>query len=274
MKDSQIPEKTKILNIVKQNALNNIYTLSMPKTLRKKTKLNFIPGQYLLVSVPGAGEAPFGLASSPYVKSKLDIAVKRVGQLTTAINMKKKNDFMGLRGPFGNGFPLGKMIKKDIVLVAGGTGIAPLSSLVEFLIKDRKKYNKIYLLYGTKIPDELLFKHHFKRWSKKIELCQTVERPIQKWKGKTGLVTSLCSQIIVNPKKTIAIMVGPPIMYKFVIAELKDLKIKKENIYLSLEARLKCGIGKCQHCVIGNNYVCQDGPVFNLKKIEKDLEKL
>lgn len=274
MKNLQIPENAKILKIKVQNSQNKLYTLQFPQNLRKKAKLAFIPGQYVLVSVAGAGEAAFGLASSPFIKSNFEVAVQKRGLLTSGLDLKKPADLVGVRGPFGNGFPIEKMANKDIVMVAGGFGIAPLSALTEYLIKRRRRYQNIYLLYGAKTPNELLFKFNFKRWERKIDLCLTVEKTTKDWQGNVGMVTALCPRLVINPEKTIVIMTGPPIMYKFVIRELKKLQIKDANIYVSLESRLKCGIGKCQHCVIGKHYVCQDGPVFRFKEVEKDLKEM
>ena len=168
---------------------------------------------------------------------------------------------------------------KDLVLVAGGTGIAPLASLVEFLIKKRRNFKKIYLLYGAKNSKELLFKERFPRWKKFIELLLCVEEKDRQWEGNTGMVIDVCYKIDTEPQNTLVIMCGPPIMYKFVAQELVKLtpkgspsgKIKPEQIYVSMETRMKCGIGKCQHCTIGKKYCCLDGPVFRYDEITNEL---
>ena len=265
-------EKIKLFKIEKQTKDTNLYTF---KILSPKfnQKLQFIPGQFIMLSLPGIGEAPFAPCSSPFRKKGFQLSIKKVGLVTKFLDklQSKTKNTIEFRGPYGNGFPLNKMKGKDLVLIAGGTGMAPIASLVEFLIKKRSIFGKIYLLYGVKDSKDLLFKNHLKRWKKHIKLLLCAEEIDKNWEGETGLVTGLCCDIDTNPEKTLAIMCGPLPMYPPAVKELLKLKINSGQTYISLEARMKCGIGKCQHCTIGKHYTCLDGPVFKYSEIKEDL---
>lgn len=263
MNNNYLPQKVIIENIENFTPEMKFYTFK----LTNNQKFKFTPGQFAMVSVLGYGEAPFGIASSTFKKDNFKICVRKVGQLTKALDKLKTGESVGIRGPYGNGFPLKELEGKDIILAAGGTGIAPVVSLVEYLITFRPKFGKISLLYGAKTPSDLLFSSEFKRWNKSIELCLTVDQPNKKWQQKVGLITGLCETINIDCQKTKVIMCGPPIMYKNMVSELGKMNISKDNIYVSLERRMRCGIGKCQHCVFGTKYVCQDGPVFKYSEI-------
>ena len=258
---------------VKEQAKNiKLYSFELPKKHFKVIEeFQFIPGQFIMLSIPGVGEAPFAPCSSPYQKSGFQLSVRKIGLVTSALDQIKTNTWLEFRGPYGNGFPLNQMNKKDLVLVAGGTGIAPLASLIEYLIINRKKYGKIYLLYGAKNSKEILFQDRIQRWRKYIKILLCVEEKTKDWKEDIGLVTDICYKIDTEASKTIAIMCGPPVMYKFMASELEKNGIGADQIYVSMEARMKCGIGKCQHCVIGKKYTCLDGPVFKYNEISDEL---
>ena len=263
MNNNYLPKEAIIEKIESFTPEIKLYTFK----LANNQKFEFIPGQFVMVSSLGYGEAPFGIASSPFKKDNFKICVRKVGGVTKALDKLEVGCYSGIRGPYGNGFPLKELEGKDIILAAGGTGIAPIVSLVEYLTTLRPKFGKIYLLYGAKTPSDLLFSSEFKRWSKSIELCLTVNQPDRKWQQKVGLITGLCKIIEVDCQKTKAIMCGPPVMYQAMTSELKKIGIKENNIYVSLERRMRCGIGKCQHCVFGTKYVCQDGPIFKYSEI-------
>ncbi len=263
MKNNYLPKEVIIKKIESFTPDTKLYTLK----LTNNQKLEFAPGQFVMASLLGYGEAPFGIASSPFKKDDFKICVRKVGQLTKFLDKLKVEDSFGVREPYGNGFPLKELEGKDIILAAGGTGMAPIVSLVEYLTALRPKFGKIYLLYGAKTPDDLLFSSEFAKWGKSIELCLTVNEPDKNWKEKTGFITGLCKTIEVDCQNTKVIMCGPPIMYKAMVSELEKLDISNDNIYVSLERRMRCGIGKCQHCVFGTKYVCQDGPVFRYSEI-------
>lgn len=269
MNNYYLPKKSTIIGIKNFTPKVKLYTLK----LSNNQKFEFIPGQFVLISILGFGEAPFGICSPFYKKDLVQICVRKIGRVTAAFDKLTVGDEVGLRGPYGNGFNLKDLENKDIVLVAGGTGIAPIVSLAEYLIAFRPKFGKIYLLYGARTPQELLFDSEFKRWQKNINLCLTVDQPNKAWKENIGLITTLCKVIKVNYKNSKAIMCGPSIMYKNMVEHLKKLGISENDIYVSLERNMRCGIGKCQHCVYGTKYVCQDGPIFKYKDISNIPEE-
>lgn len=234
--------------------------------------LSFVPGQFVMAGLWGFGEAPLGLCSSPFNQNKFSLCFREAGNLTQALGYLKVGDKITVRGPFGNGFPLDKMRGKDIILTAGGTGIIPLASLVEYILTKRKNFGQVHLLYGARTPDDLLFKDRYRRWEKSIELCLTVDEPTPYWHGSLGLVSDLCHKIEVEPENTLVIMCGPGPMYKVMNETLVPLGVLEKNIYVSLERRMRCGIGKCQHCTAGDEYVCLNGPVFRYDKIKNNFD--
>jgi sulfite reductase subunit B len=227
------------------------------------------PGQFVEVSIMGIGEAPISISSSPTRDGTFQLAIRNVGNVTKALHGLKKGATIGVRGPFGNGFPLEALEGKDILLIAGGIGLFPLRSLVQYIVDRRGSFGRVILLFGARSPAERLFLDELAIWSKspEIEFHETVDRGDQSWKGNVGVITTLIPKVQIDTQKTMAVVVGPPIMYRFVIGELKKKGLSDENIVLSLERRMKCGVGKCGHCQINGVYVCQDGPVFTLAQL-------
>ncbi len=238
--------------------------------------LNHAPGQFVEVSIFGFGEAPISISSSPTKSDKFDLTVRKVGKLTERMHQLDVGSKLGIRGPFGSGFDVQSFKNKDILFVAGGIGLAPLKSLIDYTIAKRNDFGRIIIIYGTKSPKEILFPDEIKMWTQmsNVEFYMTVDQPDEKWEGNVGVITTLIPPLELDVEKTITAIVGPPIMYKFVIMSLKGKKIPDENMYLSLERRMKCGVGKCGHCQINDVYVCQDGPVFHYplaKKLEEAI---
>jgi len=227
------------------------------------------PGQFVEVSVMGIGEAPISISSSPTRDGTFQLAIRKVGDVTNALHNLKRGDTVGIRGPFGNGFPLETLEGKDILFVAGGIGLFPLRSLIQYVLDRRNSYGKVILLFGARSPAERLFLDELAAWSKnpQIEFHETVDVGDESWKGNVGVITTLIPKVVIDPKKTQAVVVGPPIMYRFVIVELKKRGLPDESIIMSLERRMKCGVGKCGHCQINSVYVCQEGPVFTLAQL-------
>jgi NAD(P)H-flavin reductase len=180
-----------------------------------------------------------------------------------------KGATVGIRGPFGNGFPLEALQGKDLLLVAGGIGLFPLRSLVQYTLDHRDSFGRVILLFGARSPAERLFLDELVAWSQSpaIEFYETVDRGDGTWQGNVGVITTLIPKVDIDPRKTMAVTVGPPIMYRFVLVELRKKELSDENIILSLERRMKCGVGKCGHCQINGVYVCQEGPVFTLAQL-------
>ncbi len=265
MENIYLPQQIKILDVRKLS--------SDVKLFRLKKFMRFIPGQFVLAGVWGYGEAPFGVASSPYKKSYIEIVVRNTGGLTTqALHNLKKGDQLTLRGPFGNGFPLEFFKDKDIVMATGGCGIPPIASLIEHIIKNRKKFGKVYLLYGAKTPTDILMKDKIKKWKDKIEVVLTIDKPAPGWKGCVGFVTELADDVDINPENTVATMCGPGPMMDALEKVLRPLGISDKRIFVSAERKMQCGVGKCQHCTTGDKYICKDGPIFNFDEIDKNWD--
>lgn len=239
-------------------------------------KLGQRPGQFVEVSVMGIGEAPISVSSSPGRDGTFQLAIRSVGNVTGALHKLKVGDVVGVRGPFGNGFPLEAIKGKDILFVAGGIGLFPLRSLIQYVLDKRADYGKVMVLFGARSPAERLFLDELAAWSQRpdIEFLETVDKGDANWKGNVGVITTLIPKVQIDPRKTMAVVVGPPIMYRFVIGELKKRDIPDDYIIMSLERRMKCGVGKCGHCQINGVYVCQEGPVFTLAQLRSLREAI
>jgi len=266
MKTLYTPELATINKVVPQTAFETFFEVELS---RRKT-LGHKPGQFVQLSILGVGEAPISISSAPAPdKPTLELCVRKVGNVTNALLNLKPGDKIGIRGPFGNGFEIENFKGKDIIFVAGGIGLVPLRSLILEVINHRKDYGKVFILYGCKTPQDILFKEELKSWENTdgVEYHHTVDIADEKWMGNVGVITTLIPRIEFDPSKTQAVIVGPPIMYRFVIKELVARRVPEENVWVSLERKMKCGVGKCGHCQMNQIYVCQDGPVFNLSKI-------
>jgi len=267
----------KLATIVRKVPMTDKETLFEIK-LDDGTDLNHNPGQFVEVSVFGVGEAPISISSSPTKKGTFELCVRKVGSVTTRLHALNVGDKVGIRGPFGKGFDAEQLKGKDLLFIAGGLGIAPLRSLFNYVLDNRKDYGRIILLYGCKEPKEMLFGDELMALTKRndIEFKPTVDwcPENELWEGNIGVITTLIPKVNFDPETTYAIVCGPPIMYKFVIADLKSRKMPDDHIILSLERRMKCGVGKCGHCQINQIYVCKDGPVFNYSKIKGVPEAL
>jgi NAD(P)H-flavin reductase len=223
------------------------------------------PGQFLMLSVPGCGEAPISISSSPTRPGVLELCVRRVGRLTSALYRMAPNDVVGIRGPYGNGFPVERIEGRDLLLVAGGLGMAPLRSLLWYALDNRERFRNLTVMYGAKTPAEMLFRDEFSSLVDRDDLkcLLTVDKdPVGGWKNHVGLLPSLFDLTRVDPATTFAAVCGPPIVYRFVLQRLLSLGFTKDRILMSLERRMKCGVGKCGHCSVGYKYTCIHGPIF------------
>lgn len=232
----------------------------------------FRPGQFVEVSVFGVGEAPIGFASGSSNGDGFEVTVKAMGSVTHALHSLQAGDRVGIRGPFGNSFPYEAAKGQDILIVGGGIGLPPLRSLLEAILEERHAFGTVTLLYGARTPVDRVYKGELERWRScgDLMVLETVDVGDDTWTGPVGVVTTLFSQITVDPARTVAYTCGPPVMIKFVIQDLLRMGVAEDRIVSTLERYMKCGVGKCGHCTIGHMYVCVDGPVFTYKQI-KDL---
>ena len=264
MENPYRPIKTKVLEVVPETP-----TI---KTLRLKPEetIDFIAGQFIELTIPGVGEAPFTPSSDPDKKDVMEVTIMKVGKVTEKIHQLKKGDIVGLRGPMGKGYPIDDFKGKEVLVVGGGCGLAPLRSLMYELFKRRGELKKLLFRGGCKTPQEFLYKKEVTGWGKRkdLDLALTVDKGDATWKGNVGVVTTILDNLDMDCKNGIAVVCGPPIAMKFSTKKLLELKFKENNIYLSMEKNMSCGIGKCGHCRIGTYYACKDGPVFSYDKIK------
>ncbi len=258
------PEPARIVrqyDLIKDHRFFQIRHLDMSRAM----SFTYNPGQFLMLSIPGVGEAPFSISSTPSRPGIIELGIRRTGRLTDALFRKRDNDIVFIRGPYGNGFKIDQMRGKDILIVAGGLGVIPLRSILYYVLDNRDQFGRLYFMYGARSPEEMLFKTEFfqLREREDIECLYTVDRASEGWTGEVGVVTKLFKYLPdIDPEGVNAVVCGPPVMYKFVIKELLKLKIPKNQIQMTLERRMKCGVGKCGHCVLDHLYTCIDGPVF------------
>lgn len=234
------------------------------------------PGQFIELTVFGVGEAPISITSSPAEKGFLEITVVNVGEVTAALHLKKEGELVGLRGPYGNGFPFDDVKGRDILFVGGGIGLAPLRPLINQMFADRDSFRKIMILYGARTPGLLCFRDNLTAWAaqKNSIVLVTVDTPDEGWQGNVGVVTSLLPKVEIETERTTAFVCGPPIMIHFVIQDLVKMGFAEDAIITSMERRMECGLGKCGHCSIGTAEVCADGPVFSYNQLKELKENV
>jgi sulfhydrogenase subunit gamma (sulfur reductase) len=227
--------------------------------------LDFVPGQFVEVSVAGIGEAPITISSSPTRKDSFELVVRKIGNVSGAIHRLDRGDKLGIRGPLGNGvYPVEEARGKDLVFICGGIGLVPQRSFIHYVLDNRDDYGDVAILQGTKCYDQRLFASEIEAWSQRsdVQMLETIDEPDECWKGNVGVVTKLIGKIETDLKSAAILVCGPPIMYKFVLMVLADGGVARENVFLNLERKMKCGVGKCGHCQINDAYACMDGPVF------------
>ncbi len=267
-----VPETAELVRVEKMSPLETLFEVRLPGG----RDLGHHPGQFVQVSLLGIGEAPISISSSPLARGTFELVVREVGNLTSAFHRMKAGDRIGIRGPFGKGFDVEQFLGKDVIFVAGGIGLPPLRSLINTMIHPGRRgdFGRVIVLYGTRTPAEFIFNEERASWEKSrdLEYHVTVDRATAGWNGHVGVITTLIPDLKLDVANTVAAICGPPVMYKFAILALRSKGLRDEQIYVSLERKMKCGVGKCGHCQINNVYVCQEGPVFNYGKI-KDLKE-
>ncbi len=235
----------------------------------------FATGQFNMLYIFGVGEIPISISGDPEKRRPLIHTTRAVGTVSKAMRDLKPDDIIGVRGPFGSSWPIKEAEGKDIVIAAGGIGLAPLRSVMYHIISHREKYGKAVLLYGARTPADILYRHELEHWRAHfdLEVYVTVDRATGSWRGSVGVVTQLIPRAPFDPQNTVAMVCGPEIMMRFTVLELEKRGVAPEIIYVSMERNMKCAIGMCGHCQYGPNFVCKDGPVFSYKRIQGLLTK-
>jgi sulfite reductase subunit B len=266
-----MPTPARIVEVEQFTEVEKWFHLELPSGCTIDHK----PGQFVEVSILGIGEAPISICSSPARSNgSFELCVRRVGKLTDALHRLDVGSMIAVRGPFGHGFPIDRFHGKDIIFIAGGLGLAPLRSLITEVLDERGKYGRVALLYGARTPNDFLFPADLAAWAERddVECHVTVDRPTEGWDGPVGVITTLLPKVKFPARNTVVAIVGPPVMYRFVLDQLLTAGIAEGNIWLSFERQMKCGVGKCGHCQMHHIYTCQQGPVLSYADV-KNLEE-
>ena len=264
LKDVDRVFKAEILNIIRLTEMEKLYQIRILDP-GERARFSFLPGQFVMVEVPGYGEIPISISSSPAKKGYLELCIRRAGVVTGALHRAQRGAKVGIRGPFGSHFPMAAMKGHNLLLVAGGLGLAPLRAPIFEVIDNRPDYKGVSILYGTREPSQLLFDYQYEEWGRidGIDLRIIVEKPDSTWAGPTGMITELIDDLEIDPLDTFAIVCGPPVMFKFVCRRLSEVGVPMRRMFVSLERRMHCGMGKCCRCNVGSTFTCMDGPVFD-----------
>lgn len=265
--NAYLPKRAIVEKIVTQNDTVRTLQVVFEDEIYNKD-FSYLPGQFVMLSMPHCGEAPFSISSSPSRPGSFSLSIRRVGKLTDAVFKLKAGDMVGVRGPYGKPFPLDDLAGNNLVFVAGGIGMAPLRSVIEYCVDNRDEYGDITVLYGCRTPAEFCFMKDLDKWEKDGLLTThfTIDAVCDEWNGCVGLVTSLLDQVAIK-EKTKALVCGPGIMIRFVIERLAAMGLSKSDIITTLERHMKCGVGICGHCHYDEKMICKDGPVFYASEI-------
>ncbi|WP_027718512.1 FAD/NAD(P)-binding protein [Desulfovirgula thermocuniculi] len=274
MKNPYLPLPMRLVKHFVETEDNLIHTFTLEFLKEEDEKsFRYLPGQFAEVCVFGVGEAPFGIASSPTEPGHLKFSVARVGVVTTALHQLPEGTILGVRGPLGNSYPIEEFKGKNVVIIGGGFAFTTLRSLVTYILhpQNRGDFGKVTVIYGARNPGLLLYKEELAAWEKRtdIELVTTIDRPVEGWSGRVGFVPAVTKEVAPSAENAYAVVCGPPIMIKFTLPVLEELGFPPERIIMSLENRMKCGIGMCGRCNVGNKYVCKDGPVFTRAQLNQ-----
>lgn len=270
IKNPYLPEMATVREVIQET--HNIKTFRVTLNNEDRMKaFSFEPGQVGQLSVFGVGESTFVINSSPTRMDYLQFSVMQAGEVTSRLHELQPGDQVGVRAPLGNWFPYEKMKGKDVVIVGGGIGMAPLRTLLLFMLDNRDDYGKITVIYGARSPQDLTYSYEFDEWraARDVNLVLTVDAEAPDWEHKVGLIPNILLEENPASENTVAVTCGPPIMIKFTLEALKKLGFEDENIYTTLEKRMKCGVGLCGRCNIGSSYVCMDGPVYSFAQLSK-----
>jgi sulfhydrogenase subunit gamma (sulfur reductase) len=274
MNNPYVPMPTRIERITTENEARDIKTFDLSFVNNEdRDNFLFLPGQFAELSLLGFGECPIGIASSPTEVGHLLFTVKRTGFVTKHLHRAEVGDTIGIRGPFGNSYPLDLMEGKNVLIIGGGFAFTTLRATAMYMLEDsnRARFKELTVVYGARSPGELIYKQELWDWEKSSDLNMfiTVDKGDDTWKRREGFVPTVLQDIAPSSHDTVALVCGPPVMIKFTLPVLQKLGFPPDRIFLSLEMRMKCGIGKCGRCNIGHKYVCMDGPVFSCAQLDE-----
>jgi len=262
MLDLLTVDRALVTDVVREAAGLRTFTLKPPSPMDWK------PGQFVLVSMLGTGESVFAISSDPAERETVAVSVQAVGKNTEAMHDLDPGDTVGIRGPYGNWFPLDEWKGKRVVVIGGGIGMAPLRPVVYSLVRDRDSYESVTVVAGARTPGLLPYRKELEEWAGVVDVHMTVDAPASGWNGRTGLVPTVVTELGPSPDNAVAVICGPPVMIKFGCLALASLGFGDDRIYTTLEMKMKCGIGICGRCNIDHRYICKDGPVFRLDSLE------
>jgi len=274
--EDYLPRTARIDKVIAENSQIKTFALSFTDRARQES-FRYLPGQFMMVSIPHCGEAPISFSSTPTRPGAIHLSVRRAGKLTTAMHELKEGDLVGLRGPYGRPFDLEFFQGRDLLFVAGGIGLAPLKSVIDYCLDQGPNYGKITILYGSRVPSDIAFGQPIKEWRETAEVncLLTVDAAEPGWEGEVGLVTSLLDKIEINPATQTAVVCGPPMMIGATLTELSRRGFSDEHLITTMERHMKCGVGICRHCHMDGKLVCVDGPVFNRAQLlQMDVAEL
>jgi len=265
-------EISNVVSLTENEKLFHLYILDK----QERDAFHFLPGQFVMVEVPGYGEVPISISDSPLRSRLIELVIREAGLVTSVLHRAKPGAKVGIRGPFGSHFPMEKMKGHNVLLIAGGLGIAPLRAPIFHVTENRAEYENVHLLYGTRRPDQMIFRYQYEQWRDiyGLDLHFIVEKPDETWDGEVGMITQLIDGLPVDMTRTWAIVCGPPVMFKFVCNKLNGLGLPMHRMFVSLERRMHCGMGKCCRCNVGSTYTCIDGPVFDYWAVQNLKEAI
>ncbi len=263
-----LPQEALIKEVIVENSSISTFVLEFTDPVIRK-EFSYKPGQFVMVTVPGQGEAPISISSTPTRKGNIHLSVRKAGRLTNALHGMHKGECIGIRGPYGRPFPVEELSGRNLLFVAGGIGLAPLRSVIDYCLDHEGQYGSIILLYGSRSPSDIAFGADIEAWKKSasVEVHLSVDVSEPGWKGRVGLVTSLLDEISVDAKDCSALLCGPSVMIDAVSSKLFDMGFSPEDIIATLERNMKCGVGLCGHCYMDGRLVCRHGPVFRLSQL-------
>ncbi|MFA5801675.1 MAG: FAD/NAD(P)-binding protein [Thermoleophilia bacterium] len=261
-----IPSPARVLETRLLTPGNRHFVLQF-KDPQLRESFSFSAGQFVQTSLLGIGEAPFAICSPPTQKGTFELCVRETGNVTRALHRLAQDDTVWVRGPYGRGFPLSEMGGQNLVFIAGGIGLSPLRSAIKNAVCLEKEFGGLTVLYGARSPDQLLFRDEYEEWRQCCRLEIAVEEATPDWHGRTGLITSLFDVVDLSPIDTQVLICGPPVMFRFVLDRLQEIGFADSQIYVSLERNMRCGVGKCEHCVVESFYTCRQGPVLSIEQI-------